>query len=380
MKDDALCSASGKSLDSDVDDESLTRSKKLKMMNCNPSVDSFNHQNSNHKNDVMDYNENVRLGTDDIKNASSVDESAISASACRVCSNEADKILEPTVNNDDNANVNNYYVNRDEIDNKNVDSIWTSTQLELLVSAIPSYKFLPRTTVQTLHKDLVKLVVKKEDKAIITRKFVKDWFDAHSDNYDHLARTEKILKTIKVQNNNETNLKENFDAKKFENRQGRRLTFSGKVQSKTFNIHAPAKVFLTEQEAKNDQGMEYPWSVEQLEVLETAVDAYKYFPKIVVRKVCKELREMSVGRTQTFFNTGQVAKWFRNAKNGNSDEEDEDGFDILQKINDDNDMEVEDQIPRTRKIQFLSRVQINLFDTSSPASPFVECFQEEFKD
>ena len=389
-------SASGNS--SDTDEECLTKSKKLKMMNCIPTkhtqVDNaFSYSYSDTK--VMDHNDNITLGSKAkiVKSDHSLKEKANDSSA-RVCSDEDGVSVAHFVKEEKNLNSLNSLnqdnnSNSNEIVNQDVNSFWTANQMELLVSAIPSYKFLPRTTVQTLHKDLKNLVSNKDGKMLITRGTVKSWFDAHSDNYDHVARTDKILRTIKEKNvtlveGSDIDDNENFENKKNKVRHEKKLTFSNKVQQKTFYIDAPAQVFITDQEANDAQGSEFSWTKQQLEVLETAVDAYKYFPKIVVKKVCKELKEMA-GRGETLCNRSHVSKWLKNAKNEVSDDDDtnssdNDGYDMLQKINDDNDMEMEDQRPRLKKIKFLSRVEINLYDTSSPASPFVASYKDDFKD
>ena len=127
-----------------------------------------------------------------------------------------------------------------------------------------------------------------------------------------------------------------------------------------------------------DKEEDFKFSDDQVEVLETVLCSYKYFPKIIVKKLFKELRAMKRGEEGNNFSKNQISSWLKA-----SSEPEETPFEVVtqQRLEELYRVALEEEIwrevdldPEPRqfsKIRFSSKEEIKLFDKTSPAS---QCF------
>lgn len=113
------------------------------------------------------------------------------------------------------------------------------------------------------------------------------------------------------------------------------------------------------------------WTQEQLEILETAIEAYKYFPKAVVKKVHKELRSIIDSKEVRIVSKLQISNWLKAALAS------EDLGSVRWKVQDRleelraQDPEAEESRKCPVKVKFIEMVEVKIFDVNSPVSRLV---------
>lgn len=240
---------------------------------------------------------------------------------------------------------------------------WTEDELLSLESAIPSYKYLPRTTLQKILGDINN---RRKNHKKITKSSLESWFKVASDHYDHNLRLQTIFNKIEIGNSMKPS---ESDDKSEMSGNAKKIQFNEKYAYRKFYIDAPPQL-MTKESFKSVKGaFSFQWSKEQLEVLDTAIDAFKYNPKVVAKKVHKEVRAMKTESCSKL----QVVKWLENAVDHQSEqisERIENSIkDKLKEVN------VEDNYvmkSRSPKLTFASTVDVRQFDKYLPASDVSE--------
>lgn len=263
------------------------------------------------------------------------------------------------VETDASENSENYYI---EGDFENL----SFEQNELLHSAVDSYIYLPKTTLQKVYKEFNAEKVEKGSPTIHWSKTnLKSWLREASNFYDHMNRWELITYTLEQQNNNKSSL--------IRPKENRRLTFRDKVTVRKFFTAAPANIShvleLEEVDLVSEEKQE--WTQEELEVLETAIEAYKYFPKAVVKKVHKELRSIVDSMEVKICSKLQISNWYRAALA--SEELGSVRWKVRDRLEEMRAKDPTEEEPRNCpvKIRFTEMVEVNIFDVNSPASRFM---------
>ena len=236
---------------------------------------------------------------------------------------------------------------------------WTEEELLSLESAVPSYKYLPRTTLQKIFQDINN---RRRNPRKVAKSCLESWFKVASDHYDHNQRLQINFSKIKL--TNDLKVMES-DSLNETNGRVRKIQFEDKYAYRKFYIDAPPQL-LTKECFKNVKGdFSFQWSEEQLEVLDTAIDAFKYNPKAVAKKVHKEVRTLKTEHCSKL----QVVKWLENAVDHQSEQISErietSIKDKLKEVN------VEDNYvmkSRSPKLTFSSSVDVREFDKHLPAS------------
>jgi len=272
---------------------------------------------------------------------------------------------------DANENSENYYI---EGDFENL----SSEQNELLHSAVESYIYLPKTTLQKVYKEFNAETVEKGSPTIHWSKTnLKSWLRKASNFYDHMNRWELITHTLEQQNNN---ISED-ESSQIRPKENRRLTFQDKVSVRKFFTAAPATIshVLELEEVDLVSEEKQDWTTEELEVLETAIEAYKYFPKAVVKKVHKELRSIVDSREVKIFSKLQISNWYRAALASEAcdmkhyEELGSVRWKVRDRLEEMRSKDPEEEEPRNCpvKIRFTEMVEVNIFDVNSPVSRLV---------
>ena len=254
---------------------------------------------------------------------------------------------------------------------------WSEEQLELLTSAIPSYKFLPKTTIAKMYHEMNSRMRREDlnvEHHIVQKRTIHRWLEAATHFYDHGERYEHNLDTMEQSNAS----RELDDPELAKPKLNRKLSFSEAVQCKNFDIESPASVVVLKEAGEaselklTDGEDQFDWSEDQLEVLNTTVAAYKYYPKLVVKKVFKELRKMPpVGNTAC--SKLQISNWLKEVTAS------EDVTPAQWKVQEKLDMirsraqeDVEEQESTKDasrvKVQFSETIGIKLFERNSPAN------------
>ena len=272
---------------------------------------------------------------------------------------------------DAGENSGNYYI---EGDFENL----SSEQNELLHSAVDSYIYLPKTTLQKVYKEFN---AEKEEKGSPTihwsKTNLKSWLREASNYYDHMLRWELTLYKLEQKNNN-IREEEISQSKPKENR---KLKFRDKVSVRKFFTGAPATISHVLELEEVDLVCEekQDWTQEQLEVLETAIEAYKYFPKAVVKKVHKELRSIVDSKEVRIVSKLQISNWLRAALAS------EDLGSVRWKVQDRlegmraQDPEAEEPRKCPVKVKFTEMVEVKIFDVNSPVSRLVGDLNDEIE-
>ena len=254
---------------------------------------------------------------------------------------------------------------------------WSEEQLELLTSAIPSYKFLPKTTIAKMYHEMNSRMKREDpnvDHHIVQKRTIHRWLEAATHFYDHGERYEHNLDTMEQSNAS----RELDDPELAKPKLNRKLSFSEAVQCKNFDIESPASVVVSKEAGEaselklTDGEDQFDWSEDQLEVLNTTVAAYKYYPKLVVKKVFKELRKMPlVGNTAC--SKLQISNWLKEV----TASEDitpaqwkvQEKLDIIRSKAREDVEEHESTKDASRvKVQFSETIGIKLFERNSPAN------------
>ena len=254
---------------------------------------------------------------------------------------------------------------------------WSEEQLELLTSAIPSYKFLPKTTIAKMYHEMNSRMRREDlnvEHHIVQKRTIHRWLEAATHFYDHGERYEHNLDTMEQSNAS----RELDDPELAKPKLDRKLSFSEAVQCKNFDIESPASVVVLKEAGEaselklTDGEDQFDWSEDQLEVLNTTVAAYKYYPKLVVKKVFKELRKMPpVGNTAC--SKLQISNWLKEV----TASEDitpaqwkvQEKLDIIRSRAPEDVEEQESTKDASRvKVQFSETIGIKLFERNSPAN------------
>ena len=261
----------------------------------------------------------------------------------------------------------------------NDDSFWSPAQLEILESCVDSFKYLPKTTVAKLYQDLNKDEVKMDSRMheVVSKETIRHWLTRATGNYDFEARYDSVFETIEFCND------EIVDPLLKADRVPTKLTFSEIVKVKNFNVESPSPCFLGEYETETETSLmdkeeNFKFSDSQVEVLESGLCSYKYFPKIIVKKLFKELRAMKRGEEGNNFSKNQISSWLKA-----SSEPEETPFEVVtqQRLEELHRVALEEELwrgvdvepePRqSSKVRFSAKEEVKLFDKTCPAS---QCF------
>ena len=238
-------------------------------------------------------------------------------------------------------------------------------QQELLFSAVDSYMYLPKTTLQKVYNEFNGRNGNDEKGPIIywTKSSLKNWFEVASNFYDHEIRLDLILDTLESHNNSDDR------SSLVRPREDRRLKFCEKVAVRKYVLGAPANSSLELEEVDLKCEDKFDWTPEHLEVLETAVAAYKYFPKAIVKKVHRELRNF-VGNKESCSKM-QISNWLKAAWSS------EEFTPVMCRVRErlaelrSKDPENEQSRISAVRVQFSAKVDVKVFGVNSPASTHV---------
>jgi len=256
-----------------------------------------------------------------------------------------------------------YYYIEGDFDNLSLE------QNELLHSAVESYIYLPKTTLQKVYKEFNVGKEKGSPTVYWSKASLKSWFEVASNFYDHIKRFELITDTLENQNNNISSEEEKSMVRPKENRN---LKFRDKVSVRKFFTGAPAAISHSLELEEVDLVCEekQDWTQEQLEILGTAIEAYKYFPKAIVKKVHKELRCIVVdSREVRICSKLQISNWLK-ASLAYEEEVGSVRWKVQDRLEEIRGHDPEDEEPRISpvKVKFTENVEVNIFEVNSPAS------------
>ena len=262
-----------------------------------------------------------------------------------------------------NENVDNYYIEGD-FDNLSLE------QNELLHSAVDSYIYLPKTTLQKVYKEFNAGKEKGSPTIYWSKMNLKSWFEVASNFYNHMTRLDTILNKVEHQNNNTSEDESSLASPK----ENRKLKFFDKVSVRKFFKAAPATISHVLEKEEVDLVCEekQDWTEEQLEILETAIEAYKYFPKAVVKKVHKELRCFVDSREVRICSKLQISNWLKAAL-ASEDEVGSVRWKVQDRLEEMRSKDPEDEESRISpvKVKFKEIIEVNIFEVNSPASRLV---------
>ena len=253
-----------------------------------------------------------------------------------------------------------YYIEGD------LDSL-SPEQNELLHSAVDSYIYLPKTTLQKVYKEFNAGKEKGSPTIYWSKVSLKSWFEVASNSYDHIKRFEMITDKLENQNNNISEEERSLVRPK----ENRSLKFRDKVSVRKFFTGAPATFSHVLELEEVDLVCEekQDWTQDQLEILETAIEAYKYFPKAVVKKVHKELRCIVESREVRICSKLQISNWLKAAL-ASEEEVGSVRWKVQDRLEEMRSLDPEDEEPRISpvKVNFTDNVEVNIFEVNSPAS------------
>ena len=153
-----------------------------------------------------------------------------------------------------------------------------------------------------------------------------------------------------------------------------KLKFSDTVNMKFFHIETPSHFVASQNEIETKMtAKDFQWYPEEIEVMETAVSAFRYFPKAVVKRVHKELKEMNIGDRRC--SKLQVCNWLKEASEEDNDEEEIEvkiRNKLLELRNNDDQANVNQDPLKISKVTFSNRLGIKVYDRDSPATELVE--------
>ena len=132
-----------------------------------------------------------------------------------------------------------------------------------------------------------------------------------------------------------------------------------------------------------DQEEEYDFNTDQLEVLESGVCAFKYFPKVVVKKIFKELRAMKTSNSKPV-SRNQISDWLKSSQ---TEERIPYEISTAERLEELQGLALEERLwsdlnntgeeERQTRVRFAAREEVKLYEKNLPASASLVGDEEE---